>query len=294
MSVNRIDVFPNYSNRNLSNLNVYKSCDKDDESCIHYMFKNGTNIYKELDPYNHIPKQIIDSKLTNVFNTNNIVKNQLLNDNYIKTLANKLRITDTDIIINSILLHLRPYIFSNKRISNEDIDSIKNKVKNTLQFNEMYMKDINSQLMFLFLPSTINHIKNKVESKIKTNKSVKNDYIISMLKYEINNYRSRYGSDREVKRKPDTVKDEFGNEIVNIYVDLLSKLNNRDIFNIINDTISKITSNIQIEQNMINNNSKLDKWDTILGDNNSHGLRQYTSIKLNNKKPKGMLFNMNY
>lgn len=293
MSVNRIDVFPNYSNRKLSNLNVYKSCD-DDESCIHYMFKNGTNIYKELDPYNNIPKQIIDSKLINVFNTNNIVKNKLLNDNYIKTLANELRITDTDIIINSILLHLRPYIFSGKSINNNDINTIKTNVKQTLQFNELYMKDINSQLKFLFLPDTIDHIKKTVESKIETSKSIKKDYIIGMLKYEISNYRSRYGSDREVKRMPNTVTDEFGNEIVNVYVDLLSKLNNRDIFNIINDTISKITSNIKIEQNMINNNSKLDKWNTILGDNNTNGLRQYTSIKLNNKKPKGMLFNMNY
>jgi hypothetical protein len=286
MSVDRIDVFPNYLNRDFTNLNVYKSCD-DNESCVHYMFKNGSNIYKELDPFNNIPKQLEEEKFENLFSTNNIVRTNLLNDAYISSLQSKLSIDNIDTIINSILLHLRPYIFSDTTITINMINEIKSKVENTLNFNNSYMKDIKSQIKFLLMASTIQHIKNKVQEDINNDEiSIKDDYIESMLKHEINNYRSRYGSDREVKKMPDEIKD--------VYITLLSKLNTRDIFNIISDTISKISSNIKIEQNMITNNSKLDKWDTILGDNNPQGLRQYSNIKLNNKRPQGMLFNMNY
>lgn len=286
MSVDRIDVFPSYLNRDFTNLNVYKSCDND-ESCIHYMFKNGNNIYKELDPYNNIPKQLEEEKFENLFTTNNIVRTNLLNDTYISSLQSSLGIDNTDTIINSILLHLRPYIFSNTTITETMTNEIKTKVENTLNFNKIYMKDIKSQIQFLLMTSTIQHIKTKVQEDINNDEiSIKDEYIESMLKHEINNYRSRYGSDREVKKMPDEVKD--------VYITLLSKLNTRDIFNIISDTISKISSNIKIEQNMITNNSKLDKWNTVLGNNNDQGLRQYTSIKLNNKRPQGMLFNMNY
>ena len=40
----KLEIFPNYTNRSLENLSTYKSCD-DDDSCLLYMFKNGDNIY---------------------------------------------------------------------------------------------------------------------------------------------------------------------------------------------------------------------------------------------------------
>lgn len=288
MSVTKTDIFNDYSNRNLDNLNIYRTCE-DKESCIYYMFKNGDRIYKELDPYNNIPKQIVNDKLENIFNSNNIIKNNLLNDTYINSLKNSLQIKDTNLIINTILMHLRPYIFSNnKNITNSIIDTIKSNISNTLQFNKNYMGTINDQLNFLMRSETISHIKEEIRKELNNNElKVKNDYIITMLRHEINSYRSRYNSSKEnSKLKPD--------EIGGVYFFGMSKFKTRDIFNLIRDTISKISSTLKIEQNMIKNNQKLDKWDTILGDGNAHGMRQYTSIKLNNKKPVGMLFNMNY
>ena len=45
---------------------------------------------------------------------------------------------------------------------------------------------------------------------------------------------------------------------------------------------------------MVKNNKKLDRWNTVLGEHNKHGIRQFSQIKVNNRKPQGMLFNMNY
>ncbi len=103
--------------------------------------------------------------------------------------------------------------------------------------------------------------------------------------HEINNYRGRYGNENNKIKT---------SEIHNIYTHKLSKLKSRDVFSIINDVIERIVSIINIENDMIKNNNKLDKWNTILGDNNKHGLRSYSNIKLNEKKPKGMLFNMTF
>jgi hypothetical protein len=41
-------------------------------------------------------------------------------------------------------------------------------------------------------------------------------------------------------------------------------------------------------------NSKLSAWTTILGDFNEHGLRRHAPIKLREKRPMPMAFNMNY
>ena len=45
---------------------------------------------------------------------------------------------------------------------------------------------------------------------------------------------------------------------------------------------------------MINANKQLSKWTTILGDFNKYGLRGHSQIKVNNKRPQSMMFNMNY
>ena len=280
----KLEIFPTYTNRNLENLHTYKYCDNDD-SCIMYMFKNGKDIYHELDVFNKIPKQLEQDKLNNLFNTQNIIKENILNDNYINTLKQKYNV-DTDIIINSILMHLRPVLFSNQTINNTNIEELKTKVDNTINFELNYMNKVENQIEFLFSNTTFNHIRNKVNDKIKDlNIEVKNDFIRKMMIHEINNFRSRYG-DNKNKNSPV--------DIYNIYTNKMSLFKARDIFSIINDVIEKISSNLYIEHNMMKNNNKLDRWNTILGVNNEHGLRRHTNIKLNEKKPKGMLFNMTF
>lgn len=67
-----------------------------------------------------------------------------------------------------------------------------------------------------------------------------------------------------------------------------------DIRNFINQTITIVVSAIRDEIEMTENNKKLSIWDTVLGDFNSQGLRQHPPIKLRNKHPQYMAFNMNY
>lgn len=283
MTTEKLEIFPSYINSNLTDLHTYKHCD-DNESCLQYMFKNGNDIYKETALYDNIPKQIEYSKLNNIFTTHNIIKIELLNDNYIGQLRRYYKVDD-DIIINSILMHLRPILFSGKKINNIDIQSIKTKVSNTLTFELSYMNTIDNQIKFLTSNEVRLHIRTKISERTSINVEVNNSYIDKMILHEIDNYRSRYN------RNANKISSE---NINNVYTNQMSKLKPRDIFNIINDTIERIVSDITIENNMITNNNKLDKWNTILGDNNKLGLRSYSNIKLNEKKPPGMLFNMTF
>ena len=64
--------------------------------------------------------------------------------------------------------------------------------------------------------------------------------------------------------------------------------------NIINQSIEIIVSQINSTYGMIENNKKLTVWTTVLGDFNTHGLRSHSQIKVLEKKPDSMQFNMNY
>jgi hypothetical protein len=59
---------------------------------------------------------------------------------------------------------------------------------------------------------------------------------------------------------------------------------------VINIITTDVKNNLEAEQC----NSKLSIWTTVLGDFNEHGLRQHGPIKLKERRPTTMLFNMNY
>jgi len=63
---------------------------------------------------------------------------------------------------------------------------------------------------------------------------------------------------------------------------------------IINQAIELITSQVRTTMEMEENNSKLTAWTTVYGDFNEHKLRQHAPIKVRNKHPTAMQFNMNY
>jgi hypothetical protein len=54
--------------------------------------------------------------------------------------------------------------------------------------------------------------------------------------------------------------------------------------------VSDVRNNLGFEQN----NSKLNIWDTVYGENNSKGLRAHAPITIRNRHPEQMQFNMNY
>lgn len=62
----------------------------------------------------------------------------------------------------------------------------------------------------------------------------------------------------------------------------------------IDQVIEIIVSNIRNSLGMEEANSKLSIWTTVYGNFNSSGLRQYAPIKVRNKRPAAMQFNMNY
>ena len=70
--------------------------------------------------------------------------------------------------------------------------------------------------------------------------------------------------------------------------------NTNGVTSIIDRTINLIVTYIRNEYEMTEQNKKLTIWTTVLGDFNEHGLRQHPPIKLRNKHPQYMAFNMNY
>jgi hypothetical protein len=67
-----------------------------------------------------------------------------------------------------------------------------------------------------------------------------------------------------------------------------------DIDRIINEAINIIVTDIKDNADVLECNLKLNIWTTVLGDFNEHGLRSHSKIKLREKRPTPMLFNMNY
>jgi hypothetical protein len=62
----------------------------------------------------------------------------------------------------------------------------------------------------------------------------------------------------------------------------------------IDQVIEIITSHIRADYGIREHNAKLTKWTTVLGDFNVHGLRQHSKIKVLEKRPNPMSFNMMY
>lgn len=63
---------------------------------------------------------------------------------------------------------------------------------------------------------------------------------------------------------------------------------------ILNQTIQIIVSQIKDTLIMEQTNENLSIWTTVLGDFNKHGLQSHAPIKIRNRKPQSMQFNMNY
>ena len=278
----------NVNNKKEKIMGIKTTCN-DNKECLYYIYNNGKLIYEEINKFSNIPQSYYNKNVSLIFNTDNELKSTVLNDIYINKVKTKMmektgKNLKEEYIINHILYIIKPFI-SNNNFNDIDFGKLKRDIENTLEFKIYYMKDINTQLIFLLSDETINFIKEKIKLKISKNKIPTNEFIQTQLTHEINNFKGRR-SDNSNKITTDNIK--------NIYTNKLSKLTDKNIFTIIYNTIAQIISIINIETNMIKNNSKLDKWDTILGDNNKHRIRQYSHIKINNRKPQGMMFNMNY
>ena len=79
-----------------------------------------------------------------------------------------------------------------------------------------------------------------------------------------------------------------------IYTRFIIPQDRNDYQDIVNQTINIIVSYVRDEIDITENNKKLTVWNTLYGDFNPEGLRQYSPIKLRKRHPQYMAFNMNY
>jgi hypothetical protein len=91
------------------------------------------------------------------------------------------------------------------------------------------------------------------------------------------------------------VRKKFVPEVGNIY----SRYNTPNYLEsgtqrIINEAINIIVTDVRNNLETDECNQKLNIWTTVLGDFNEHGLRSHGQIKIREKRPSPMLFNMNY
>ena len=92
------------------------------------------------------------------------------------------------------------------------------------------------------------------------------------------------------------VYESFRPEIGDIYTRYIIPTPGRTNYlqRMIDMTINTITTNIKNTVGMKDANEKLTIWTTLLGDFNEHGLRQHAPIKVRERRPSPMLFQMNY
>jgi len=64
--------------------------------------------------------------------------------------------------------------------------------------------------------------------------------------------------------------------------------------NMIDQAINVIVTDVKVNMEMEQANSKLSIWTTVLGNFNENNLRSHSKIKLREKRPQPMMFNMNY
>ena len=243
------------------------------------MYKNGKNIYDTMNMFSNIPIQAHNDKLNQIFNTDNDIRTHFFNDTFINKLQSDTRF-DKNQIIQHIIECLKPVIYQNNTYN---LNQCKTIIENTLLFKLTYMSNIDTQLDFMFSKNTKEYIKQSVYSDIPRTYQVKDTYIDSILKNQIDKHNK---SNRETHSSNISIK-------YNVYINNATKFTEREIFHILDNTIKIIISKTNSEYNNTVNNNKLDKWNTVLGHNNND-IRQNINIKLNSKRPKGMQFNMTY
>lgn len=67
-----------------------------------------------------------------------------------------------------------------------------------------------------------------------------------------------------------------------------------DISDLNKMTATLLIQGLRDEYETIQNNERLSIWDTVYGDFNRQGLRSFPPLKMRNKTPQRMMFNMNY
>lgn len=155
--------------------------------------------------------------------------------------------------------------------------------------------------IFESVPSYVNHYVGFIEHTCDTrcgNTCIKSLFSRNSLKcisFKITALLSGVGTDNRPIIVPDATISGILSEVYTNFRPINSAVtsvsyNDVIITETINIIVADVRNNLEIEEI----NSKLTIWTTVLGDFNEHGLRSHPIIKLREKRPMPMMFNMNY
>lgn len=144
------------------------------------------------------------------------------------------------------------------------------------------VEDIGDTYQYLFKPSTIKKISNKITELLAGVDPLGRNII--------------YPDDKISKIMGSVYTDYPRPNIGAIYTkDVIPNTVQRDdVSFVINQTIAIIVTAIKNDLGMEQANKKLSIWDSVLGDFNEKGLRGHDIIKIKKNRPQPMMFNMNY
>ena len=102
--------------------------------------------------------------------------------------------------------------------------------------------------------------------------------------------------DKTIEHVMDQIYYSFRPATGDIYTRYIVRNNENDNYfqQMIDQTIEVIVSDVRNNLGIEQNNSKLNIWTTVLGENNPEGLRAHSQITIRNRHPEYMQFNMNY
>lgn len=132
-----------------------------------------------------------------------------------------------------------------------------------------------------FIPENVKLISEKVSELTmgvdEKNRKIKvpNDLIINVMNSVFTSYRPPVGDINTRYNVPKNSPTDYTQDLID-------------------QTIELIVNDIRVNLGMQQNNAKLTAWTTVYGDFNEQGLRSHPPIKIRNRKPASMQFNMNY
>ena len=146
-----------------------------------------------------------------------------------------------------------------------------------------YPKSTTHQDSWLFKPSTINMISKKITQLLQGVDSTGRDIVVT------NRVICGVLSSLIEKQLPINI----GGDIYTID-NIPLGVDRNDLAAYTNMAISVIVNEIRNEYGMTECNKKLSIWDSVYGEFNEKGLRAHPPLKIRNKTPQKMMFNMNY
>jgi hypothetical protein len=150
--------------------------------------------------------------------------------------------------------------------------------------NQQYIQHVgyvntNEAIATFFSPSTVNFLSNKITQLLTQTYPqgviVPDDKIVNIMNAVYEAFRPPTGDIYSRYTIPSNENQNYVDAMINQVIEII---------------VTQVQDNLLMDQQ----NSKLTAWTQVLGTFNEQGLRSHPPIKIRNKRPTPMLFNMNY